>query len=111
MIPSKVSSWFQSIFKLVTNYEIQVFNWFGKKIIPAWIPAYSCECSSKRFPYLTSDGFEVSMQCNYLAPALFLERLLKARFDPLPSLSTTSSDKTFDSSTLRVVIVSSEIHK
>ncbi|CAH8655619.1 unnamed protein product [Schistosoma haematobium] len=111
MIPSKVSSWFQSIFKFVTNYEIQVFNWFGKKIIPAWIPAYSCECSSKRFPYLTSDGFEVSMQCNYLAPALFLERLLKARFDSLPSLSTTSSDKTFDSSTLRVVIVSSEIHK
>ncbi|CAI2734155.1 unnamed protein product [Schistosoma spindalis] len=111
MIPSKVSSWFKSIFKFVTNYEIQVFNWFGKKILPAWIPAYSCECSPKHFPYLTSDGFEVSMQCNYLAPALFLQRLLKTKFDYLPSLSTTSSDKTFDSSTLRVVIVSSEIHK
>ncbi|CAH8669397.1 unnamed protein product [Schistosoma rodhaini] len=112
MIPPKVSSWFKSIFKFVTNYEIQVFNWFGKKIFPAWIPAYSCECSFKHFPCLTSDGFEVSMQCNYLAPALFLERLLKARFvDSSPSLLTTSPEKTFDSSTMRVVIVSSEIHK
>ncbi|CAH8566016.1 unnamed protein product [Schistosoma turkestanicum] len=112
MFSSKILCWFKSIFKSVRNYEIQVLNWIGKKVLPSWIPAYSCECSYKHFSYLTSDGFEISMQYNFLAPALFLDRLLKARFMNRSPISTTSSGNTlFDDSTLRIVIVSSEIHK
>ncbi|KAH8864021.1 WW domain-containing oxidoreductase [Schistosoma japonicum] len=105
--------WLKSIFNNVKNCEIRVLNWIKKKVFSSWIPVSSCECLSKTFPRLTSDGFEMSIQCNYLAPALFLERLFKTRLvHTSHSLSISSSGNgLFSDSALRVVIVSSEIHK
>ncbi|CAH8617774.1 unnamed protein product [Heterobilharzia americana] len=111
LIPVNVAHWFIFVFRFLKNYEIKVFKILGKILPSMWISPHSCECSPETFPSLTADGYEISIQYNYLAPALFLDELFKARSihsSPPPSFPNSS---VFDKLNLRVVIVTSEVHK
>ncbi|CAH8869011.1 unnamed protein product [Trichobilharzia szidati] len=108
----RTSGWLASISRYLRSYQSKVCKVIAKVLPSSWRPPLSCGCPSKLNSLLTTDGYEITMQCNYIAPALFLTGLFKTRYIH----SSHSSDiqlnsSVHDQSSLRVVVVTSEVHK